>query len=111
MKQTLKVTKDKMRDFLHSELCHLNREIIAAAKDGDIIRGDVEDTKIDVLENLCFFIDGAGIRAFIEKKEIYDFDIPINGVNCVRQYHLYYDGMMFNCGAYEDAPEAEKKGA
>lgn len=107
MRQTLKRTVGGIRSFLYEELATLNNEIIEAAKDGDIIREDVESTKIKTLENLCFWVRTMGISARIESSEIWDFPLNIDGVGAVRQYTLIFDGRAIVCSAYL----ANKKGA
>lgn len=104
--------KDVFISAVRLELERLNKEIIAAAKDGDIVREDIEAATIDTLKNVCHMMKFS--RAFdreprIETEETADFSLDFDGVGSVRQYTFVVDGEIYPCNSY--IFEKERKGA
>lgn len=89
-------------------LSDLNRQIIEAAEEGDIIRWDVIDTTIENCEIWCQTVKICGHLAYIEKEEVWGvYNLNYDGVNSIFQFRLNWDGQTIVC----DCQTAEKKGA
>lgn len=121
MKQTLKGTKAALCDYLVRQLSVLNREIIDAARDGDVLRRDIIETKIDTLADMYSYLYSCGIRFCIDSHYI-KAEIARDGVSEVPQYILTFDNSLYFCDAcLHDYPDEkileiwemhnEKKGA
>ena len=102
-------TNNAITNFIVKQLSDLNREIVEAAEDGDVIRNDIIQTKIDTLEELCEVIQDSYFSIKISRNEIWgQFDFDFDGVDAISQYHLYLNGQIIPCGSISIT---EKKGA
>ena len=111
MREVVKMITDTnmaIKKFIVKQLTDLNREIVEAAEDGDIIRKDIIDTKIETLEELC---DALQNFCFIHigREEVWSkFDFNFDGVDAIQQFFLCYNGQIIPC---ENIAIIEKKGA
>lgn len=98
MRQTLKGTKTALCQYLVRQLSTLNREIIDAARDGDVLRRDVIETKIDTLDDIGTYLYSCGIRCCIHLNYI-KAEINYDGVSEIPQYTLTFDDSLYFCDA------------
>lgn len=102
MKQTLKGTKTALCTYLVHQITALNHEIINAAKDGDIIRKDIIETKIDTLADMYSYLYSCGIQFCIGCQYI-KAKIDIDGVSEIPQYVLHFDGSLYLCDSCDNS--------
>ena len=98
MRQTLKGTKAALCQYLVRELSVLNREIVNAAMDGDVLRRDIIETKIDTLSDMYSYLYSCGIRFCIHSNYI-KAEIDLDGVSEIPQYTLTFDSNLYFCDA------------
>ena len=98
MRQTLKGTKAALCQYLVRELSVLNREIVNAAMDGDVLRRDIIETKIDTLSDMYSYLYSCGIRFCIHSNYI-KAEIDLDGVLEIPQYTLVFDTSLYFCDA------------